>query len=97
MIDQNKTFEELSAEELKEVKIEFAPGCFDNFEGTQEELDQMIADIKEMFANGSVHEKAQVVTAENFDELPEEVQLQLARVFLDPEDQDLLPPARPLQ
>ena len=97
MIDRNKTFEELSAEELKEVKIEFAPGCFDNFEGTQEELDQMIADIKEMFANGSVHEKAQVVTAENFDELPEEVQLQLARVFLDPEDQDLLPPARPLQ
>lgn len=97
MIDRNKTFEELSAEELKEVKIEFAPGCFDNFEGTQEELDQMISDIKEMFANGSVHEKAQVVTAENFDELPEEVQLQLARVFLDPEDQHLLPPARPLQ
>ena len=97
MTDKNKTFDELTAEELKDLKIEFAPGCFDSFEGTQEELDQMIADIKEMFANGTVQENAQVVTAENFDELPEEVQLQLARVFLDPEDQHLLPPARPLQ
>jgi len=97
MTDTNKTFDELTAEELKDLKIEFAPGCFDSFEGTQEELDQMIADIKEMFANGTVQENAQVVTAENFDELPEEVQLQLARVFLDPEDQHLLPPARPLQ
>ena len=29
------------------TKIVFAPGCFDDFVGTQEELDEMVADIKE--------------------------------------------------
>jgi hypothetical protein len=27
------------------TKIVFAPGCFDDFVGTQEELDEMVADI----------------------------------------------------
>jgi len=34
------------------VKIVFDPGCFDDFDGTQEELDSIVAEIKEMFANG---------------------------------------------
>jgi hypothetical protein len=42
----------------KEMKNEFAPGCFDNFEGTQEELDELIADIKKMFASGESLENA---------------------------------------
>jgi hypothetical protein len=29
------------------TKIVFAPGCFDDFVGTQEELDEMVADITE--------------------------------------------------
>ena len=91
MIDKNKTFDQLTPEELKEVQIEFAPGCFDEFEGTQEELDQMIADIKAMVADGTLHENAQIVTAENFDDLPEDVQIKLARALLDPEDQHLIP------
>lgn len=33
------------------VKITFAPGCFDNFEGTQEELDQLVNQITEQFGN----------------------------------------------
>ncbi len=33
----------------KPVKVEFAPGCFDNFEGTQEELDAFMQEIIEMF------------------------------------------------
>ena len=98
MTDENKSFDELTPEELKELKIEFAPGCFDSFEGTQEELDGLIAEIKNMFANGTIHEHTREITAENFDELPEEVQMQLARVFLDPEDQHLIPaPDRKLQ
>ena len=36
--------------EEKKLKIEFAPGAFDSFEGTQEELDEMIAEIQTMFA-----------------------------------------------
>ena len=30
------------------LKIEFAPGCFDNFEGTQEELDALIKEIQNL-------------------------------------------------
>lgn len=37
----------------KEMQIQFAPGCFDSFEGTQEELDEMVAEIKNIFANMS--------------------------------------------
>ena len=29
------------------TKIVFAPGCFDDFVGTQAELDEMVADITE--------------------------------------------------
>ena len=28
-----------------EIKIKFEPGCFDDFEGTQEELDEFVAAI----------------------------------------------------
>jgi hypothetical protein len=33
------------------IKVEFAPGAFDQFEGTQEELDELVAEIQNMFAN----------------------------------------------
>jgi hypothetical protein len=97
MIDPKKTFEELTPNEIKELKIEFAPGCFDHFEGTQEELDQLIQEIKDMFANGTVQDNSRPVTKDNFDELPEELQMQLARALLDPEDQHLIPSPRNLQ
>lgn len=42
----------------KKLKIEFAPGCFDSFEGTQEELDQLIKEITEMIDSGEFFEKA---------------------------------------
>lgn len=35
----------------KPIQIEFAPGCFDMFEGTQEELDALQKEILDMFAN----------------------------------------------
>lgn len=91
MIDKTKTFDNLTAEELKEIKIEFAPGAFDNFDGTQEELDELIAEIKTMFANGTIHEHTRPLTEESFEDLPEEAQHQLARFLLDPEDQHLIP------
>jgi hypothetical protein len=31
------------------LKVQFAPGCFDEFEGTQEELDLLMAEIHSMF------------------------------------------------
>jgi hypothetical protein len=45
-------------EEKKVTKIEFAPGCFDNFEGTQEELDELIAEIQRMFESGEIEAQA---------------------------------------
>jgi hypothetical protein len=73
----------------KKLKIEFAPGCFDQFEGTQEELDQMIKEIMDMFENKSrdeIEAMSTKITADNFDELDESVQEQLARAFLDDDD-----------
>ena len=58
----------------KELQIEFAPGCFDHFEGTQEELDALQAEILEMFKNKSaeeIHEMARPVTVESLEEMLE--------------------------
>ena len=53
----------------KDLKIEFAPGCFDSFEGTQEELDELIAEIKRMVSTGEILEKSREI---NFDDPDEE-------------------------
>ena len=65
----------------KEIKIEFAPGCFDSFEGTQEELEALIEEIKNMVASGDFQENSRELTDEDFEELPEEVQEKLAGFF----------------
>lgn len=44
--------------EPKDLKIEFAPGCFDNFKGTQEELQEMIAMLHQMVADGTLDENS---------------------------------------
>lgn len=44
--------------EEKKMKLEFAPGCFDNFEGTQEELDDLVAEIQRMFESGEMEANA---------------------------------------
>jgi hypothetical protein len=50
------------------LKIEFAPGCFDNFEGTQEELDELVKSIKDMFASGEAQKKARPIDFDNIDD-----------------------------
>ena len=42
----------------KKIKIEFAPGCFDRFEGTQEELDGLIAEIQRLAESGELQERS---------------------------------------
>jgi hypothetical protein len=55
----------------KKMKIEFAPGCFDNFDGTQEELDEFIAEITAMAESGGIMEDATAVNmAQLFEEDP---------------------------
>lgn len=76
----------------KDFKIEFAPGAFDQFEGTQEELDEMVAEIRKMFEGKSREEieaMSKPLSDEDFEDLPDDVKEQLARSFL--EDDDDLP------
>lgn len=40
------------------MKIVFAEGCFDDFEGTQEELDELVAQLTEMTESGELLEKS---------------------------------------
>lgn len=66
--------------EKKPLKIEFAPGCFDNFEGTQEELDEMIKEVTDFFNNNSMDDiKALSVPIDdlNIDSLTPEEQKEL--------------------
>jgi hypothetical protein len=53
----------------KLTEIEFAPGCFDDFEGTQEELNEMIADLKNMVASGTLWENSLPVNDKEEEEL----------------------------
>jgi hypothetical protein len=39
---------------MKKLKLIFEPGCFDNFDGTQEELDQLVEQITAMAENGEL-------------------------------------------
>jgi hypothetical protein len=68
-------------DEKKALKIEFAPGCFDNFEGTQEELDEMIAEINKMFESGELEANATTVDFDSLiDEDPELAEVLFARL-----------------
>lgn len=53
-------------DEKPALKLEFAPGCFDSFEGTQEELDELIQEIKRMFESGEFLENSIVLDEEDF-------------------------------
>jgi len=41
----------MMSEQTKPLQVEFAPGAFDDFEGTQQELDELMKEITDMFAN----------------------------------------------
>lgn len=55
--------------EKKKPEIVFMPGCFDNFEGTQEELDEMIAEINRLLETGEFFEQSTLI---EFDDLVDE-------------------------
>jgi hypothetical protein len=48
----------------KKLEIVFAQGAFDNFEGTQEELDELVAGIKQMMEDGTLFENSKEVSPE---------------------------------
>ncbi len=54
----------------KKMKIEFAPGAFDQFDGTQEELDALVAELERMAESGEL--EANSVALEDWDDLDDE-------------------------
>ena len=53
------------------LKVQFAPGCFDEFEGTQEELDLLMADIHSMFEGMTAKDLEASGSVVDFDQLSE--------------------------
>jgi hypothetical protein len=66
--------------EKKNFKIEFAPGAFDGFEGTQEELDELMSEIYGMFEGKTAEElEAMSRPLSEIDDIPPEVLEQLMK------------------
>lgn len=56
----------------KKLKINFAPGAFDSFEGTQEELDELVKEITERLQSGDFLKNSQLIDIEElYDENPD--------------------------
>ena len=59
------------------MELVFAPGCFDNFEGTQEELDELVKEITDKFASGEALEEARALSPEELLESLTEEEIEL--------------------
>ena len=55
----------------KPMKIVFAPGCFDNLDMSQEELDEFVKMIQDKVADGSLFEEARALDPDD----PEDAEL----------------------
>jgi len=55
-------------EDESKIKVVIAPGAFDAFEGTQEELDGLIAEINRLAETGELLERSQPLDIDNMDE-----------------------------
>lgn len=67
-LPEGKDPSEMTSEERKKIKIEFAPGAFDNFDGTQEELNELMENIQKAILSGELFENSKPV---DIDELLE--------------------------
>ena len=57
----------------KKPEIVFAPGCFDNFDGTQEELQELIASIHQMNEDGTLFENSEPVDDDEAEEIMQRI------------------------
>ena len=67
--------------EKKPLKVVFDPGCFDNFDGTQEELDEFVKQIQEFAESGLLFENSVELSDEDIEELDEETRQQIIRAL----------------
>lgn len=61
------------------IKVEFVPGCFDDWSGTQEELDEFVREIQQMAETGELEAMSEPLAVEDWDLLPEETKHELMR------------------
>lgn len=57
----------------KDLELEFMPGCFDGFEGTQEELDKLVEELKRAAKTGELFYDVIEVSEEEFEEMQEAI------------------------
>jgi len=67
--------------EKKPLKIVFDPGCFNNFEGTQAELDEFVKQIQEFAESGLLFENSVELTDEDIEDLDEDTRQQIIRAL----------------
>lgn len=63
------------------VEVVFMPGCFDSFEGTQEELDELVKQIKDMANSGQIFENSELVYDEEFDDMLLDDEVNMSDLF----------------
>jgi hypothetical protein len=63
------------SETKEKLKLVFAPGCFDHFDGTQEELDELMAEIQASFESGELLEQGVPISELDDDEIQEIIDL----------------------
>lgn len=66
--------------DLKDFEVVFVPGCFDSFEGTQDELNELVATIKNMIFTGELFENS--IPVEEIDDYLTDKDYQLMDDFL---------------
>jgi hypothetical protein len=57
----------------QKLKVVFAEGCFDNFDGTPEELAELVAEIHKMADDGTILEDLRPLTDDEIQEIEEEM------------------------
>jgi hypothetical protein len=62
----------------KKLKITFLPGSFANFDGTQEELDDLVAEITRLAESGEIMDNSEIVDLETLYETEPEQALMIA-------------------
>jgi hypothetical protein len=67
--------------EKKPLRVIFDPGCFNNFEGTQAELDEFVKQIQEFAESGLLFENSAELTDEDIEELDEDTRQQIIRAL----------------
>lgn len=86
---------DLTEEQRRELKIQFAPGAFDSFDGTQEELEDLMKHIQDMIISGEMFEKSNPVDIDALLESDDPEDQALAKRLLEAFDED--PKDRKLQ